>query len=65
MAREKTKDEEEVRTTLRFPKSHKEKAESAAHVDRRSLNFWIAEAVRMRLEAEGLIPPAERKLSRR
>jgi predicted HicB family RNase H-like nuclease len=53
--------EDPGKLTLRLPDEHKEAARKAADADRRSLNFWIAEAVEQRLIREGLIPDPKKK----
>ena len=48
--------DDEGKITLRLPADHKGAAEKAADEAKRSLNFWIAEAVEARLKAEGRLP---------
>jgi len=52
--------DDEGKITLRLPADHKAKAEESAEAEVRSLNFWIAEAVRRRLVDEGRIPTQEK-----
>lgn len=55
MGRKKLYDDE-GKITLRLPAEHKEAAEAAAREQKRSLNFWVAEAVENRLKTEGRLP---------
>ena len=53
--------EDEGKITLRLPADHKARAEEAAAAETRSLNFWIAEAVRRRLVQDGQLADTEKK----
>lgn len=48
---------DEGKFTLRLEAAHKEAADAAAKEQKRSLNFWVAEAVEARLKLEGRLPP--------